>query len=176
MISRHKNQYGPASPSQGGFTLLELTLYVGMAAVAIGIFSSFYSLILESRAKSFAIAEVNEQGIEAMLVLGQALRNANSVSTPILGASDVSVSFIDASSTPSGFYLNSGQLYEQSGGTDLAITNSHVVISNLTFSNLGVPAAPTSLRIQFTLSANANGASNSSQYSQDFFTAASLRK
>lgn len=65
-----------------GFTLIELLLYVAIIGAIILSVSGFLSLIMSSRIKNQAIAEVEQQGIQVMQTLTQTIRNASTISIP----------------------------------------------------------------------------------------------
>ncbi len=77
-----------------GFTLIEILLYIGIAAVMATAVSFFMHLILQSRIENQAAAEVEQQGIQIMQVITQTVRNSSSIGSPLPGAGAASLSLI----------------------------------------------------------------------------------
>lgn len=142
-----KNNY------QKGFTLIELLLYVSIAAIILLITSVFLAGLLQSRVKNQTVAEVEGQGLQVMQIITQAGRNA------------ADVNFTSAFSLSGGVILENG----------IALTNSRVTASSLTFQNLSRTDTPGTIRIEFTL-AHANPENrNEYSYEKTFIGSATLR-
>ncbi len=139
--------------SHAGFTLIELLLYVSIIGAMILSVSGFLFLIMQSRVKNQTIAEVEQQGVSVIQLVTQTGRNA------------ADTNFTTA------FDLSGGVLRQDS----IALTNSRVVASNLTFTNLSRVGTPGTIRIQFTLSHVNPAGRNEYDYSKTFYATASLR-
>lgn len=163
---------------QNGFTLIELMLYVGIAATVLLAAAIFFSLALEARIKAQVVAEVEQQGEYAMRIILQSARNADAVNAPATSTSDTVLSFAyaDAAKNPTVFAVSSGALAVTEGsGQPAALTSARVAVSAIQFFNLSRTGTPGMVRAQFTLSAA--GASGRSEYafSKTFYGSASLR-
>lgn len=161
------------------FTLVELLLYLGLVGMMLLVVSLFLLLILQSRIKTQAIVEVEQQGIQVLERISQTARNAEAVNSPALGVSDSSLSLdvTDPTKDPTVFDLVSGVIRIGSEGTGPAVnlTNSRVTAFNLVFQNLSRPNTPGVVRIQFTLT-HVNPANRSEyDYSKTFYATTSLR-
>ncbi len=139
---------------QSGFTLIELLLYVSIVGAIVFSFSGFLSLLMQSRVKNQTIAEVEQQGVAVMQLITQTGRNATD---------------INFTST---FDLSGGTIRQNS----IALTNSRIVASSLTFQNLSRPNTPGTVRIQFTLTHINPSGRNEYDYNKTFYGTASLRK
>lgn len=162
-----------------GFTLIELMLYVGLASILLMSTSLFLSVLLTSRVKNQTIAEVEGQGIQVMQIITQTLRNADSVNLPLPGATLSSLNLITytGSLNPTIFDLSSGVIRITEGaGAPVALTNTRVSVSSLTFQNLSRLNTPYTIRIQFTLSYINSIGRNEYNYSKTFIGSASLRQ
>lgn len=169
---------GQRSNIQGGFTLVELLLYVSIASVMLLVISVFLSTLLESRIKNQTIAEVEGQGIQVMQMITQTARNAEAITSPALGASASSLTLdvITAGSDPTIFDLASGVIRIKEGaGSAVALTNSRVTASALTFQNFSRTSTPGTIRIMFTLTYVNSSGRNEYTYSKTFYGSASLR-
>jgi Tfp pilus assembly protein PilW len=161
-----------------GFSLIELLLYVAITSVIGFGIVSFLMTSVQSRVKNQTIAEVEQQGQQVMLTITQTIRNAQTVTTPALGASasTLSVTTISASTSPTVFDVASGAIRITEGATAaVALTTSQVIASGLTFTNLGQSGTEGSIRIQFTLAHVNTVGRNEFDWSKTFITTASLR-
>lgn len=169
----------PRHSTQRGFTLVELLLYIGVASLLIVTISSFITLMWEARVKNRTIAEVEQQGLQAMELITQTVRNAESVTVPSAGAqsSTLTVDAADAADDPTVFRESSGQLVIDEGSTPTttAVTNDHVTVSGLAFTNLSVSGTPGVVRIEFTITYNASADTNPYTYEQTFIGSAVTR-
>lgn len=161
-----------------GFTLIELILYVALVSLLLVALSGVVGMVLSARVKGQSIAEVEQQGLQAMHRITDTLRNAQGVTSPGAGASasSVTVDVLTIANDPTIFNLSSGILQMQEGTTPaVALTNSRVVVSSLTFQNLSQPSTPGSVRIQFTVTYNNNTGRAEYAVSKTFVGTASLR-
>ena len=165
--------------TQRGFTLIELLLYVSISALLLLAISVFLSTLVESRIKNQIIAEVDQQGVQVMQQITQALRNADAVNSPTLGTSAgaLSLNSIIAGNNPTIFDLASGVIRITEGaGAAVPLTNARITISALQFTNLSRANTPDTIQITFTVSAvNPSGRSEYS-YQQTFTGSATLRQ
>ena len=160
-----------------GFTLIELLLYVGILSFVLLVVSIFLAALLSANAKNQTIAEVEGQGLAAMQIITQALRNADFVNSPAAGtsAASLSINTIIPANNPTIFDLSGGNIRINEAGTTVVLNNSRVIVSGLSFSNLSRVGTPGIIRIQFTLThANPDGR-NEYNFSKTFTTAAALR-
>ena len=136
-----------------GFTLIELLLYVSIIGAMILSISGFLSLLMQSLVKNQTISEVEQQGVQVMQIITQTGRNATDIN------------FTTA------FDLSAGTIRQNS----IALTNSRVVASSLTFTNLSRTGTPGAMRIQFTLAHVNPSGRNEYDYSKTFYATSTLR-
>ena len=164
---------------QQGFTLVELILYIGITAMVMLTLAAFAGLLLQSRLKNMTISEVDQQGIQAMQIMTQTIRNAPTVNTPTLGstATNTSVTATDSAKSPTVFSLSGGSIQMQEGVSQaVPLTTSKVVVSNLTFKNVSRATNSASLKIQYTVSFNNTSGKSELNYVKTFYGTATLRK
>lgn len=162
-----------------GFTLIELLLYVSIVGVLVLALSAFLFVLLEARVKNQTIAEVEQQGVAAMQIITQTARNTEAITAPIVGASGSSLTLdvITVASDPTVFDLSSGALRITEGaGSAVALTNSRIVASALTFQNLSRASTPGTVRIQFTLTAANPSGRQEYTFAKTFTSSATLRQ
>ncbi len=150
-----KNQ--KKSVVQRGFTLVELLLYVSIIGAIVLSVAGFLSLLMQSRVKNQTISEVEQQGIQVMQIITQTGRNAGSIN------------FTTA------FDLSGGVIRINDGSGPVALTNSRVTASGLTFQNLSRAGTPGTIRIQFTLTHINPSGRNEYDYNKTFYGTATLR-
>ncbi len=160
-----------------GFTLIEILLYVTIASSLIFTLSFFTGTLSEARVKSQTIAEVQEQGMYIAQIMTRVALSSVSINTPVMGASAPSLSLAtsDATSNPTVFEIGNGVLYMRQGaGPQIALTNSHVEVSDLSFENLSPADTSGVLKIGYTVS-YINPGRYEYTFSKKFQTAITLR-
>ncbi len=168
----------PSIPTKG-FTLVELLLYLSIAASVLLSISVLLSALLQSRVKNQVIAEVNQQGIQALQTLTQLVRNAESITSPAQGvsASSLTLDVVTASKDPTLSDLTSDKIRIKEGTNPYVdLTTSSVTASGLSFYNLSATSTPGTLRIQFTLTYVNPTGRNEYTYSKTFYATATLRQ
>lgn len=162
-----------------GFTLVELLIYIAVAAVILLALSQFFALALSIRVKAQSVAEVEQQGTLVLTKMTQIIRNATAITTPITGATSTSLTLTVSTGTnsPTIFDVASSILRIKEGTANaISLTDSHVAVTNLIFSNLTDGSANGSIQIQFTLSKlNSSTTTNEYNYTQNFRGSATLR-
>ncbi len=162
-----------------GTTLVETIIYVAIFSMIITAFVSFSSSMTSTRLNNQNVLEVNDQGIKAMKIITQTIRNSSQVNSPTIGntASNLSLVTYTPANNPTVFSVTSGVLYiTEGGGSQIALTNNKVVVSNLTFSNLSRPSTSDIVKISFTLASTSTASSPGGTYSFSFNGSAELRK
>lgn len=165
--------------TQSGFTIIELLLYVAISSVILLVVSFFLQMLLESRIKNQTIAEVEQQGLQAMQLIAQIARNADIINSPSQGASAATLSFNThtAGNNPTIFSIvNDAVSIQEGAGAVIPLTNSRVTASATAFHNLSRASTQGVIRIKFTLThINPNGR-NEYNFSKTFYGSASLRQ
>jgi len=162
---------------QKGFTLIELLVYISTAAIVFMIIMSVVYMMMQSKSKSKAIAEVEQQGSFAMDIISQTIRNAQGIESPAPGTSSSSLQLdiSEAGDDPTTIDLNSNAISITEGlGSAIPLTSSSVIASDIYFENLSRDNTPGIIRISFTLTSTESGR-GSRYYSKNFYTSASLR-
>ena len=162
---------------QSGFTLLELLLYTSLMGIIILAVSLVFQITLASRVKNQTIAEVEQQGLQAVQTVSQTIRNANSISSPAQNVSDTQLTLTMASgSTPIVFNLASGVIQMKEGAaTAVPLTNTKVAVTGLSFVNMSRASTPGSVKFQFVVTYINNSGRNEYDFSKTFYGTASLR-
>jgi type II secretory pathway pseudopilin PulG len=164
---------------QKGFTLVELLLYVSVASFILIATPSFLSTLLQSRIKNQTIAEVEQQGIQVMQLIAQTIRNTETIISPLLGTNTaiITLDVITPISDPTVFDISDGSIRIKEGSDSaIALTNSRIIASALTFYNLSRINTPGTIRIQFTLTHINPEGRNEYSFAKTFIGSATLRQ
>lgn len=165
--------------SQKGFTLIELLLYMGIASSVLLASTFFLQTLLESRVKNQTVAEVEQQGLQVMQIITQTIRNAENVISPAAGADGPSLTLdvSTASNNPTVFDASNDIITITEGaGSPIALTNSRVAVSSLSFQNLSRVDTPGVVRISFTLTYINYSGRQEYDFEKTFYATASLRQ
>lgn len=163
----------------GGFTLIELILYVGIASILLLAISFFLAMLIQSRIKNQTIAEVEQQGLQVMQIITQTARNSEAITSPAPGASAslLTLDVINVANDPTVFNISSNAIRVTEGiNSAIALTNSRVNVSNLTFQNLSRANTPGAIRIQFTITHINPEGRNEYSFAKTFIGSATLRQ
>lgn len=87
LTKQHKLRTGKS----GGYTLIELLLYVALSGMVLTSLVYFFGTITEARVKNQTVSEVNEQGAALMDQITQTIRNATAITSPTVGNAGASL-------------------------------------------------------------------------------------
>jgi len=164
---------------QRGFTLIELLLYIGLAGAILLAVSIFLSIILASQVKNRAINEVEQQGRQIILLLEQAISDAQAINSPATGVSapSLSITSIEPLVNPVVFNLSGGKIRIIEGANSPVELNSNQVIASaLSFVNLSRPATAGLVRFSFTLQYLNDNNRQELNYAKTFYGSLNLKK
>ncbi|MCL5733604.1 MAG: type II secretion system GspH family protein [Patescibacteria group bacterium] len=152
MFKKNKKQ------NRGGFTLIEVVIYLALFAFAIG-FSviTFYQMIASQNQNRAATQTYSEANF-LMQKIEWALVGASAINQPALGATSttLSVNKYNFAQDPLVFSLSSGSLYLARGFNQPVVLNSsNVTVSNLVFDHLeATTSAPEGVSISLSVVAS----------------------
>lgn len=164
--------------NQSGYTLIELLLYVVIVGSLLTATSIFFAATTSARVKSQTVNEVEQQGQFAMNYITRTIRNANSVTSPALGAnaSQLTVVVPTASLSPTVFSLSGTTLTVKEGSAAaIALTGNNVQVTSLVFKNFSRSASAELVQIAMTLSYANTAGRNEYDYTQTFTTSVVVR-
>jgi len=164
--------------ASAGFTLIEIILSLTMIVTLLGTAVALTSLMLSARVKQESITETERQGAHAMLIAMQAIRNAESVTSPAPGTSadTLILATTNPSTNPTTIDVSSGAVRIAEGAGDpVFLTNTYVQVSNLTFTNTAYVGSEDIISMELTLNRINNTGRNEYAYEQTFYNSASLR-
>lgn len=161
----------------GGFSLIELLVYIAILGILLVLSTSLVSLIEKNRARNQAISIVEQEGAQVLTQITQLVRNSTAIVVPTIGNTGTTLSI-----TPYGGVSGSQQLSLSAGVLSLtlspspatALTSSKVVASSLSVANAANTGTNGSVQISFVLTSNIP--SNVTPYSKTFTSTASIRR
>jgi type II secretory pathway pseudopilin PulG len=162
----------------GGFTLVEVLLYVSLMGILLGAISLLFVLMLQARADHEAVAEVEGQGAHAMQAILQVTRDAQGILGPATSSPSSTLTLAVTTSTlsPTVFELSTGTIRMREGSfAPTMLTTNRVAISNLTFQNLTRPNTSGTVRIEFIVDYESSSTIGRSAYQKTFIGSATLR-
>jgi len=162
----------------GGYTLIELLLYVGLVGILLSAATAFFGIATEARIKNQTISEVNEQGAFVMDYLTRSVRAATSISSPSVGGTGTQLTLVvpAANLSPTVFSVSGGVLQVKEGtAAAVALTNSKVRVSSFTVTNLTRSGTSALVRVSITIDRINNAGRNEYDYSETFTTSVGIR-
>lgn len=162
-----------------GTGFIELIIYMAIAMIMIGSIASFVVSNKKMEDINKAIAEVELQGTDVMQIITQAVRNSQSINSPLAGSSSSSLSLVSdtAGNNPTVFDLSDGKIRIKEGDNPvIELNSSQVQISNLSFRNLASTDAPGSIRVSFDMNYLNPGNKPELNYQKTYYGSASLRQ
>jgi Tfp pilus assembly protein PilE len=164
---------------QKGFTLFELILYVAVSSLVLMSLSTFLTFLLSARVKSQVITEVNQQGAYAMYLITETVTNSQSITFPSAGTQLASSSLVTRNATlnPTVFFVSSSTLYMQEASKPkVALTNSRVDVSSLSFDNsTSAGSSEKMMRVSFTITYKNPSGRGEYEYTKSFNGSATIR-
>lgn len=161
---------------KGGFTLVELLLYSILVGTIILFISFFLQTTLVSRVKNQTEAEVEQEGLRAMQMITQIIRNSSAINSPAIGVSAASLSLNAPASNPTVFDLSGGRIRVDEGAGAVFLTSDRLSVSGLNFHNVSGSGTNGSVKITFTVNHLNPDGRNEWGYSRQFYASVSLRQ
>ena len=176
MKIKHQNKY------MAGFTLIEVMLYIAIFSAIIMVIAALAINSVAERQKNEVITTVNYQGEAAMEIIEQDIHEASSITSPSSGntANAIQLNMPQTSINPTIFSTyNDGstnhlEISQGSPSVNTYLTNSHVSLSNLSFTNEGLSGTNGSVQISFSLSYKSTSTLEEFTYQNTFYGAASI--
>jgi len=163
--------------NKGGFTLIELILYIGIVTIFISAAVLFSWDIIYGRVKSSTQREVNQSIRLISKRITYEIRNSNGINS--LTPSSISLSNSDAARNPTVISLTGDKVYIGWGSagscpsnTPCVLTGNGVIVTKLLFTNF---SSGSSTNIGFDLAIESSAERKEFQYAQSFKSTVELR-
>jgi len=162
-----------------GFTFVEIILYIGMVSIFIVVLASFIGFFTQAKTKSSTIEEVNQQGMFLSEVIGQLIRDSDTITSP---AKTQSACVLILGSTkfptrsPIKVELLSGKIIvTESTGLPIQLSSDRVTISTLDFTNLSQATTMGNIGYRFTITYTNPSGKSEFNYTQTFYGSTTTR-
>ncbi len=162
-----------------GFTLLESLLYISLLAIVIFFVSSFFTIMIQSKAKNKVISEVEYQGARVIQIISQIVKNSSEINYPEIGNSNnsLSINTKEIDNNPTIFDESNGVItIKQGEDSEINLTSPVIFANNLNFRNLSRNGTFGNIQIEFTLMYKNNEGRKECDYSKTFQSSISLRQ
>jgi len=162
-----------------GFTLIELSIYIGVMGFVLIALIGFFLFLAEHRVKNQVVAEVEQQGAQVMQLMLQTIRNADAINAPApaTSATSTSIDVFDVVDDPTIFFLTGGTIQmTEAGGSAIDLTSSNVTASGLRFENVARTGTEDFLKVEFVLTHPEAGVSSVYNYQRTFYGSAAVRE
>lgn len=159
-----------------GFTLIEITLYMGLLSVLLGLLVSSLFLINQARIKSHMLMVIEQEGQQIARTLQQAIKDSREVNLPTIGtnSSQLSLSRFQTSLNPTVFALNNNKIVITESNAANLLSSNQTIVQNLLIQNVSTSGKPGLIRFQFTI-ASSSELSNRYQFSKTFYGSEVIR-
>ncbi len=161
-----------------GTSLIELMLYISIAGTVLLVSGNFVFALYQTRTRSQAIAEVEQQGMQISAILSQTIRNATGITSPTYGTSNASltVSVPVAANSPTVFdVVGTNVRISEGTAAPVQLNSNRVAVSNVSFKNISTSSIPGTVKFTFTLSHVNPSNKKELSYSQTFTSSATIR-
>lgn len=159
-----------------GFTLPEFLIYIAIVAALLLAATDILLTVLRENAKWQAIAEVNDHARTVLDRITLAVRNADSITSPLPSATSSRLELVMARAAinPTIFFLQNGSVQLREGTAATTTLTTDDVVIDLTFRNLTPTATQGTIGASITVQAVASGAQAEYQFVQTASTSASI--
>lgn len=135
-------------------SLVEVLLYISISTVIMISLSYFMFTVTKSRVKSQTITEVEYQGNQVIYLIMEAIRNSQSITSPLEGTSseNISLQMENELINPTLFSLTDGKMFIQEGSSEsIQISSSKVDVISLQLDNITGDSLTQIIKITLTV-------------------------
>lgn len=158
-----------------GFTLIEMLLYTVIAGSLLLAITFFLSLLIQARVKNQTMNQIDQQGLQAMQIISQEIRNAKSISAPLSGVVGQELQLTNFSDQVVIFSVVSGTIIMSENGEVFDLLSASIGVKDLTFTNLA-DSNNKAIKIQFDLETFNSSTRSEYSYDQTFYETAVARQ
>lgn len=159
--------------SKGGFTLVELLVYIGIFSILITVMAQIFSSIVDSQLDAETTTSVAQDGQYLYSRLIYDIHTAQLVASPSALGDSGPVLTLSKNGTSYTYKVNNHNLEVSTGSTSAALNSYDTEISNLQFQRIGNVSGKHTIRISFTITSK--GQSQGGKEIRNFQTTAGLR-
>lgn len=161
-----------------GFALIEMILYVALAAIILYSVSVLYDVVIVNQLRNEARSSVDESSAHALRVITDLIRRAEDIEEPgrqSMGG-ELILHMSDPAVDPTRIFLTYDSIMIKEGSHDpIAITSFDTIVSGLTFENLSENDVSDSVRVQFESQYRQIATRSETEYSNIYYASATTR-
>ena len=171
------------SDRSGGFTLIEIVIYIAIIGMIVTGFITFSISISNTRNKTFVVQEVHSNSRTALNLISQRIRSSTGVNSTSStfgvdpGVLSLSMAAVSRDPTVIDLDQNDGTLrIGEATSSPVAITSDKVKVTNLVFTNVTPSGERENIRVEITVEYNNISGDIIYTYSQSSQTTISVRQ
>lgn len=136
--------------SKGGYTLIEMLMYMGLLSILLVVMVDLFASSLDAQLESQSISIVNRDGRFLISRLSYDINRAQSIVSPALGSQQATLQ-LSIGGVSYTYTANNGNLQlTNNNGTD-NLNGFDSTVSNLSFQTLGNTNGKHTVKVQFTV-------------------------
>lgn len=156
-----------------GFTIIELTIYIGLMSVLILVISRIFISSLDSQIESKSVSSVQQDGRFIIAKLSHDIALADSIITPASPGAQTTTLVLQTAGQNTQYSLSGNNLiYTTSLGQD-RLNSTTVSVENITFLRIGNPGGKNTISVDLVLESLTNTGSTGER--QNFQTTIGTR-
>jgi len=144
-----------------GFTIVELLVYMALMGIFLVVLLDVFTTTLNSKLSSESTSALNQDSRYILSKLSYDINNADSITTPALGATGSTLQFVNTGVTYT-YASNSGN-FTRNDGTIMNLNGVDTALDDLTFKNIGNADGKPTIQIMYTLRSKINLQGNRTQ-------------
>jgi len=168
-----------------GFTLIEMTVYIGLIIIITTIITYLTSQLIQTYTYANITESVLDNARRSVDIIVQEIRHSSSVYEPtsVFGVHPGQLSLETSQNLPTDetltfvdFYIDDDRLYRKREGQNAELlTSERVKVSQLIFTHLNPTSTSTAIRISLTMVYDSTSPQTTAESTVSFFTTVSLR-
>lgn len=156
-----------------GFTIIELTIYIGLMSVLILVISRIFISSLDSQIESKSVSSVQQDGRFIIAKLSHDIALSDSIITPASPGAQTTTLVLQTAGQNTQYSLSGNNLiYTTSLGQD-RLNSTTVFVENITFLRIGNPGGKNTISVDLVLESLTNTGSTGER--QNFQTTIGTR-
>jgi type II secretory pathway pseudopilin PulG len=133
-----------------GFTIVELLIYMGLMAIFITVLLGIFTAALKTKLATQSTSNISQDSRYILSKLSYDINNADSVTSPILGATNDSLQIVTSGSV-STYAINGGNLVKTADGVSANLNGMDTQLDSISFKNIGNPGGKPTIQVIYTV-------------------------
>ena len=133
-----------------GLTVTELLIYMGLMAIFITVLLGIFTSALKTKLASQSTSAISQDSRYILSKLSYDVNNADSVTSPALGATSTSLQLV-ASGSAITIASSSGNLVRTVGGVSTNLNGIDTQLDSISFKNIGNTGGKPTIQVVYTI-------------------------